>query len=276
MVMKRNGFFYVLFLIVSFQLQAQVFFSDTLFVDGNKNVTSFNDAEFIRIIRNDTSGIIRFEVTDYDLNNNIVYHGYYKSLGDNIKTGIHTEYYSNGKIKSTRQYENNLLEGIVENFDTSGSRVKAIAYEGGLLNGPFITYYKNGQVKRKDLYEQNKFLNGTCYTISGIDTSYYPYVILPSYKGGWSHFNTYLFDELKASDNFKLLTEKSSAVLKVTINSKGVVEKINILSGNKNKIINEAVKLITNSTNWNPGFIDGQPGDMSIKIPLEFFPEGKK
>lgn len=256
-------------MLISAGLNAQLFL-DTLFLNEAKEQVEASESMYTRIVTNDTSGLIRFLVRDYNSNNQLVFKGYFKSLGDYIKTGEHIEYYTNGLVKSKKTYINNALNGTYQLFSASGELIKSVQYSNGAMEGSFITYYSDGSIRRKDNYTNNKFVEGTCYTRQGTDTTYYPYIIAPRFKGGWQGFNTWITNELSQNELYHSELEKSSGIISVTINQKGFVDTIHILRGGKSRLIQEAVTLIKASTGWMPGLVDGKPSDLTIKIPLDF------
>jgi antitoxin component YwqK of YwqJK toxin-antitoxin module len=66
-----------------------------------------------------------------------------------VKQGIETEFYPNGRIQSVSQYA------------------------GNLLDGPLISYYENGAVEEKAMFEKGVCIRSTSYDENGQVTEEY-------------------------------------------------------------------------------------------------------
>jgi len=62
--------------------------------------------------------------------------------------------YPNGEIKEIHPYESGFLNGILEEFDLSGSYLSKQSYKYGKRNGPSF-FYRDGLVVKK-LYKNGK------------------------------------------------------------------------------------------------------------------------
>lgn len=137
------------------------------------------------------------------------YHVYYDSLGfiqregsyhKGMQTGVWKYYYpGTKKLKDEILFRNDIPEGETIHYDSVISAIqwKGILHEGfrdgsweyyypgtqtvelrciyknGKLNGKRIWYYRNGSVRRDDLYESNKFISGKCFDSSGKKLEYF-------------------------------------------------------------------------------------------------------
>jgi hypothetical protein len=66
------------------------------------------------------------------------------------------EYYPNGKIKSETEVKDTIANGVMKNYDRDGNPLSACTFNMGILEGPAVTYYPNGQVEHKMNYSRGK------------------------------------------------------------------------------------------------------------------------
>jgi len=109
-----------------------------LICKNNKNRSFIidNTTRAVGDISDDTTynGLISF----YDINSNTLLTDCEYVNG--IKSGINNIYYTNGKVKSILNYENNKLNGYVAFFDSTGKLYCKQYYYYGLKVGPNIAY----------------------------------------------------------------------------------------------------------------------------------------
>ena len=63
------------------------------------------------------------------------------------RNGEYTEYYPNGQLKITANYNNGDLNGAFSEYYPNGQLKITTDYSNGDLNGAFSEYYPNGQLK---------------------------------------------------------------------------------------------------------------------------------
>ncbi|WP_367114740.1 toxin-antitoxin system YwqK family antitoxin, partial [Fusobacterium sp.] len=79
-----------------------------------------------------------------------------KNYIDGLKDGREIEYYSNGKIKREINYINGLKNGKEAQYYPNGIIAKEINYDSGIKNGKFYENYENGNVKIAGEYNSDK------------------------------------------------------------------------------------------------------------------------
>jgi len=96
----------------------------------------------------------------YDSTNVIHYEG---NIHDGDAVGIWRTYYESGNLYATANYQSGHLNGIAYFYhDSPSQKILAQAnYIGDKLNGEYVEYYLNGNVKVRIEYESNK-RNGEC------------------------------------------------------------------------------------------------------------------
>lgn len=146
--MKKIFLFPISLLFISVSVIAQ----DTTYFDSNWNRSEKSQAKYYRVEQkiNDL-----FNRTDYFLSENqIQMTGNYVSLNPEIKTGEFKWYHSNGKLRHTAIYTENLETGKhFWYFDTG--KIEAIEnYTSGKLNGEYSEYNKDGMLVLKSSFSE--------------------------------------------------------------------------------------------------------------------------
>ena len=79
------------------------------------------------------------------------------------------EYASNGVVLKIANYENDLLEGVLEEFEFNGRLARKENYYHGRKNGPYVSYHENGQLLKKCFYRDD-ILSGPYeeYFVNGV------------------------------------------------------------------------------------------------------------
>ena len=71
------------------------------------------------------------------------------------KNGFYKEWFDNGQIKITGNYNKNLKDGEWINYYISGKIMSKENYKNDQINGEFIEYYENDQIKQKYVMMNN-------------------------------------------------------------------------------------------------------------------------
>ncbi len=268
---------------------------DTLYFDKNWEYTSAGNAEYYRILTNDTTGKFIFHVKDYYLNGQLQMAGNYRSLNPDNKSGtfnyyypdgtkqlmctylqnqlegVYREWYENGKLKLERNYHQDLLNNVEKSWSKDGKLVKKVSYNDGMKNGYFFTYYDNGQPIRKDLYKKDNFIKGKCFTREGKDTTYFAYFEMPKFRGeDLNAFKKFILDHLQYPDTAMNKLEEGRVFVNFTIDKLGQVVKARIVKSDNESFNEEALRVIKSSPEWLPGKKDGKLVDVNITVPIRF------
>ncbi|MDT0677607.1 hypothetical protein [Autumnicola musiva] len=97
---------------------------------------------------------------------------------------IQEDFYSNGKLKSqklfnyeiykkTKEFE---VEQYIEYYDNGQLSLK-IKMKNSVLHGPLVDYWKNGNLKRKDLYNNGNLVEGNVWNQNEKEIEYFKYEI---------------------------------------------------------------------------------------------------
>lgn len=280
-------------LIFAINVYSQII-NDTVYYNSNWEQSDYGNAQYYRIISNDTSGKYQFFVRDYYVSGQIQMTGNYKSINPDYKLGEfyyyyqngqlqiecsyhknklegkYLEYYKNGQLKSSMYYKNGLLNGLEKSWSAEGKLKKEVEYKDGLKHGEFISYYDNGRLIRRDIYKNDELIKGRCFTREGKDTSYFEYFVIPKFKGGLEGFKRYVLGKIIYPEIAKKNNEEGRVYVKFTVDKAGNLIKPIIVKEDKEYFNKEALRVLNTSPKWTPGKRDGQLIDVSITIPILF------
>ena len=268
---------------------------DTMYFDQNWEQSSAQDANYYRVVSTDTTtGSFRFFVKDYYPSGQVQMTGTYNSIRpdnkdghfiyyfdngqqqrvcfykENTLNGTFREWYRSGKLKNEQEYKNGLLDGHFKSWREDGSLKQEARYVKGVKSGIFKTYYENGQLTRKDLYEEDKLVEGFCFTPDGNPTEYFPYIIMPRFREGRSGLRKFIELELKYPPVAKKRGDEGFVIIVFTVDEEGNVKDPQIVNGDREYFNEEALRVVNLFPKWIPGEVDGIPSPVHVTVPIEF------
>ena len=124
-------------------------------IDGKECLRS--DAKYYREIKVDRFNLPLGEVKDFYINGNLQWVGNLKSWdrsdwSKDIKYGLCTSYYINGKKEHEATYKNNEIDGESKYWNENGNLIREENYSNGKLNGIIKSYYPNGNLHYEEIY----------------------------------------------------------------------------------------------------------------------------
>ena len=184
----------------------------------------------------------------------------YKISGELIEIG----YYSKKDIK--------LKNGILKEFDKNGHIEYYMNYIDNKLDGELIGYHESGQIRRKDLYKNGLLINGQCFTASGADTTYYPMIIMPTFKGQqYSEVSNYIAKNLRYPLSALMKEIQGTVYVNFCINQQGDVCDMKIAYSDSELLNNESIRVIKKSSKyWKPGYAEGKLAKISFTLPIKY------
>ena len=268
---------------------------DTMYFDQNWEQSSAQDANYYRVVSTDTTtGSFRFFVKDYYPSGQVQMKGTYNSIRpdnkdghfiyyfdngqqqricfykENTLNGTFREWYRSGKLKNEQQYKNGLLNGPFKSWREDGSLKQEARYVKGVKSGNFKTYYENGQLTRNDLYEDDKLVEGFCFTPDGNPTEYFPYIVMPRFREGRSGLRKFIEQELKYPPEAKKRGDEGFVIIVFTVDEEGNVKDPQIVNGDRDYFNEEALRVVNLFPKWIPGEVDGIPSPVHVTVPIEF------
>lgn len=182
----------------------------------------------------------------------------FKTDGTPVSSNLFEHYHSKKKnlISYTRYYENG--KPHIQGGMNKGKR-----------SGELLTWWENGNLKRKDSYNKGKLLQGQCWDKNGDEVPHYPFEIHPAFPGGPKMLAGYLKNNVNPA--FKQRGYKGQKILvKFAVKKNGEIDEIEVLSGGDIQLKVEAVRLVEGMPKWNPGLMDGNPIKTTRVLPVIF------
>lgn len=175
-------------------------------------------------------------------------------------------------LEETRYSDSTLKiqEGLYRKFYESGDLHLLVNFKNGKMDGDLITYWGEGQLKRKDKYENGNFISGKILNTNGRELEYYPFIILPSFRGGEKKLNAYLKKELHYPPSAIEKKVEGIVQLGFTLSDKGVIRDVKLIKGVQEDLDAEALRVVRMMPRWNPKMIDGIGEEMFYIFPVKF------
>lgn len=188
------------------------------------------------------------------------------------QNGIKTDkkYFKNGNIRFeiTFQEKGNkkIREGKSSFWYNTGELKNIINYKRNKLNGERISYWKNGEIKRKDFFKKGKLKNGKCFDENGNEVEYYDFEIQPEFPGGKKAFNDFIKKYLISNNS----NTKGKLILQFTIETNGKTSNVKILTDTNPSLQNEVKNMLDSMPIWKPAKQDGILVKVKRTIPVNF------
>jgi hypothetical protein len=225
---------------------------DTTYLDKNLNPVDKRLAEYFRVTYKGTKVYNRvIDETFYISGNRKSVDCYHydpmsKTKGK-ISDGIQKTWYSNGQLKAS------------------------VTYKEGKLNDTLFTYWDNGILKRRDIYQDAKLIDGQCFDVAGKPIPYFDYEIFPQYPGGDSGLLETIYNNIRMPESLKVNGIPYVRVIAIFfVNEGGYVTDISIIEGYNKEVNDEVVRVISKLKKWSPGLQDGEPVKVPYSVPVTF------
>jgi TonB family protein len=242
--------------------------TDTVFFNKNrKAVTVRREADYYRLIKPRDSV---FNVTEYYLDGKVKMTGTLSSIDPIVYDGIITWYSEKGVLMSKGFLKNNKREDHLITYNPDGTIHSDALYKANKLDGQHTFYFPNMKVKRTDIYKEGEFISGKCYTPTGAETPYYPYIQNPEFTGGEEKLRAYMRTNLAYPK--KAIREDISGIVKVkfTVTTAGEITDVRLENTIHPLLDNEALRLVQKMPRWKPGLLDNEVANVSLSLPVAF------
>lgn len=177
-------------------------------------------------------------------------------------------YSGTGQIKTETSYSNykeKVLAGLKTSWNENGNIRNQINYLKGKWHGDYISYWSNGNTKRKDHYKQGEYKKGKVWDSTGVEVKYYPLIERAEFPGGPEALGNFL----KATIN-NPESKKGRITVKFVIDKTGQVIKTEIMKSDLPELNEEALRVVASMPRWMPGKQDGEPASIFYALPLVF------
>jgi len=187
---------------------------------------------------------------------------------------IEQGFFATGEKKSEKEYTYKFKKLV--NIDTTkewyinGKIHWLVVYKEGKLNGELTSYWGNGQLKRKDVFEMDSLMNGTCYNKDGEKVEYYPFEVQPEFKGGASKMYEWLGENIVYPNTAREAGIQGKVYVKFDIDKNGNLINKKIVRGVHITLDKEVIRILKISPKWTPGVKDGEKATYSFTLPVNF------
>jgi periplasmic protein TonB len=201
---------------------------------------------------------------------------YYQTLvKENIGSNklIERQFYTNGQLKQEVYFldmSKKKREGTQRNWFKSGQLKCSLDYVDNKLNGNVVTYWENGQLRRKDVFENDVFKSGVCYNSEGVQTEHTEYFHQAEFPGGINSLMEYIKSNVRYPAAAAEKGISGRVVVKFVVLKDGTVSKISIKSTVSPELNAQALSVVQGMPKWTPGILDGEPIDFWYTLPIVY------
>lgn len=239
--------FQKLFSCLLFLLPLFVYGQDTLFYNSNNDkVKSAKQADYYQTLVKENIGSNKLIERSYYMNGTMREEIYYLDLSKKKKEGTQRFWFRNGQLKSAVDYVDNTIHGNV------------------------LTYWQNGQLKRKDVFEKNKCISGACFDSTGNPINHFEFLVYPSFPGGEKMLLEYLRNNIRYPSSAAEKGIQGKVVVKFVLTKDGKPSKIGIKTSVDRDLDLEALRVVKAMPKWTPCIYDGEPLDFWYVLPIVF------
>jgi hypothetical protein len=183
----------------------------------------------------------------------LVMHFFYDTIGGRLKSKGKTD---KDGIKSG--------EWIEYHFRSDSVKWKN-QYMAGKLHGEQTQYYREGTVKRIEVYRMGKLLHGKQFTVEGKKTNYFPEYQYPSVKFS---IPTYLRAQCAC---IEALLKQENIELKCFVSEKGEASRWEINSSKDSICQNEILNAFKKIKKWRPARFEGQATESWYRYTMRYY-----
>jgi protein TonB len=207
-----------------------------------------------------------YETTDIS---NAAYYVLKDKSATNPDAGYERRYFPSGQIKLEQYYSSfkeRILEGKRRMWREDGSLWTESEYVEGKLHGDWVSYWENGQLKRKDTYCKGKLKEKNVWDISGNEVTWYPMEVRPEFPGGRVGLVNYLKRNTRKPEG----VAGGRVVLKFVVDVDGKITNVRIKESSLPALNLTAYNVVANMPRWEPGKQDGNPVRVNLTLPITF------
>lgn len=132
------------------------------------------------------------------------------------------------------------------------------------------TFWENGRLKRKDIFENGKLINGTTWESNGNEIEYYPYNIPPSFPGGDIELRKIIANNIKYPVKAAENNIQGRVWVGFIVENDGSIIDVEVIRGIHPLLDREAIRVVKILPKWSPGQKDGENVRFSYLIPINF------
>ena len=264
------------------------------YYDSQWEVSSKEKASFYREVYLQSSG--RASVKDYYIDGKLQMTGRYRSDALNVRHGDFVYYHVNGEVSSKGSFAGDHKTGPWQWFHPDASLKEKGSYDKrGLKTGTWRSWYENGKTDFEGSFKKDRrigtwhwyhrsgelsaveqysdgkvtetmyynALGVECSTIEGKDDH-------PQFKGGEDRLLRYIQTELKYPAEAKPDSTYGTVWVRFLVDEAGATTDVSIRESVHPLLDKEAMRVIKNMPNWQPGRKHGRATEYYLELPFHF------
>ncbi|MFM2285494.1 MAG: hypothetical protein RLZZ543_991 [Bacteroidota bacterium] len=250
------------FLLFTHFLTAQ---TDTVFVNSSGVICNRDQAARYRFYSNDSEGSL---LKEFDKKGQLRRESRLSALPPSeVKEGLTTEYLESGEKVRETIYSKGLKSGPTKAFYPDGKLSFEGSFENDKPNNVHYWYFTDGKVRRKEEFSNGKMTKGECYTLTGMDTTYYPAEQMAIFPGD---LNTYLRNAIKYPKAARKSGIEGKVFLKFVVEKDGSIQECKVIRSVDPLLDAEAVRVVMEMPRWEPAKQEGKAVRIEYNLPISF------
>ena len=212
------------------------------------------------------------EVVRYEDNQKLGKVDYWYENGTLMEQGEFFLDDKNTKYRITNFWNKNETKTIENGTGFYSSKDEFYSVEGHYVNGNKSGIWNGKHLKSNDIYqetyENGNLISGDHTDAAGIRYHYTQLEIKPEPKKGMNDFRKYIGQNFKPSEESIRLKINGKIILSFVVDIEGRVVEPTIIKSLRNDLDQEAIRVLTSYTNWNPAMRRGKKVRCSYQIPI--------
>lgn len=241
-----------------------------IFMDSSYVECDSAKAAFYKIIDRDQLDSDKGIVRTYTILGRLEREVQYSSIKAKTKHGMYRSYNDSGILVTQWNYDHDSLEGPFYHFYDSGNRHVVGKYASNELHDSLYTWYENGAVRRKDVYNNGQLLVGKCYTETGADTTYFPFEVVAAFPGGHQAMSRWIGRQIRYPEDAIENNISGKVYVRFIIEKDGTITNIYIERGVSPSMDQEVIRVVNEMPKWEPGWFDGRLVSSAFRLPVNF------
>lgn len=247
---------------------------DTVYIDKYHAWTDKDNAVEYGIITHEKEHrtTVHFHTLDGRLLGVEEYSAYGKHPENNKKEGLSRWVYPNGQDSIVCNYINNRPVGLSTCYYPSGQErlVRTYMKDGRRV---LMQYYESGKLRRKEVRQDNKYIEGKLYAEDGTKLEFFPYITMPQFPGGMNVLLKVLSHAIKYPKDAQKLKKEGTVIIRFIIDREGKMEGLTFVKKVYPSLDEEAMRIVEGIAavyTWIPGKEDGKPIRVKYTLPVSF------
>jgi hypothetical protein len=199
---------------------------------------------------------------------------YYKTTTNSDSSHILVKtYYKTGQIRAEESFFKNkkLLSSQHEDMVWLDSITSCKDIENiRILDGKSVTYWHNGNVKRNDIYQKGKLIEGKCMDTIGNELPYFKYIKEPEFPGGLFSIQLYMHNAIRYPPADCDTCPHGILIVYFIVEKDGTLSAIKKGTSIRADKDAEILKMVRSMPKWHPALKDGKRVNAIYTLPVLF------